>query len=469
MLWACLRFPGLAFSAAFAAIPETGPSALLDHKARQRLIAATNAEASSLGVRRGQSLAAARALCPALEVRPRDPIAEERLLTELAAWCYQFSGHVSLVPPNALLMEVGASLRLFDGWPVLAERLRSGLVGQGHAHTLAATPFAAASWVFAASADGMVLPDHEGVRRMLGALPLAQSGLPVATVASLQAMGFRRLAEVIRLPRPELTRRIGREGVNWLDRVQGHASGVLPAWQPPASFRQKIEFDAELDGSQPLLFPLRRLTRSLANLLAARDGGVQRFTLTLEHARGETTHVVVAMAAPQRDAERLFELARTRLERTALPAPARAIELEAAELPVFRPPVRDLFEPVRGDGLDWPTLDERLRARLGDAALRQIALVADHRPEYASRYGKPTDTVSPPRQRRPLWLLRRPQPMRPEPAAVLAGPERIESGWWDGDDTRRDYYIVRTAQGQHAWAYLPPGTLDGWMLHGWFA
>lgn len=469
MLWACLRFPGLAFSAAFAASPEAGPSALLDTQARQRLIAAANEEATGFGVRRGQSLAAARALCPALEARFRDHDAETRLLAELAAWCYQFSGHVSLAPPGAILMEVGASLRLFDGWPVLAERLRGGLAEQGHAHTMAATPFAAASWVFAAHADGMVLPEREGVVRMLGALSLVQAGLPATTVKSLQAMGFRRLDEVFRLPRPELTRRIGREGVNWLDRIRGQSAEPLPAWQPPASFQQKIEFDSELDGSQPLLFPLRRLTRSLANLLAARDGGVQRFTLTLEHARGETTRVIVAMAAPQRDAERLFELARTRLERTQLPAPARAIELDAEELPVFRPPVRDLFEPVRGDGLDWPTLDERLRARLGDAALRQIALVADHRPERAMRYGTPGATVSPPRRRRPLWLLPRPLPMRPDPVAVLAGPERIESGWWDGDDTRRDYYIVRTANGQQAWAYLPPGTLDGWMLHGWFA
>ncbi|MDR6641441.1 protein ImuB [Luteibacter sp. 1214] len=469
MLWACLRFPGLAFSAAFAATPEAGPSALLDTRARQRLIAAANPEATTFGVRRGQSLAAARALCPALEVRPRDREAEARLLAELAAWCYQFSGHVSLVPPGAILMELGASLRLFDGWPVLAERLCQGLSEQGHAHTMAATPFPAASWVFAAHADGMVLPEREGVIRMLGALSLDRAGLPATTVKSLHAMGFRRLDEVFRLPRPELTRRIGRDGVNWLDRIRGQATHPLAAWQPPANFQQKIEFDSELDGSQPLLFPLRRLTRALANLLAARDGGVQRFTLTLEHARGATTRVVVAMAAPQRDAERLFELARTRLERTVLPAPARAIELDAEELPVFRPPVRDLFEPVRGDGLDWPTLDERLRARLGDAALRQIALVADHRPERAMRYGTPDSTVSPPRRRRPLWLLPRPLPMRPEPTAVLAGPERIESGWWDGEDTRRDYYIVRTANGQQAWAYLPPGTLDGWMLHGWFA
>ncbi|MDF3981457.1 DNA polymerase Y family protein [Luteibacter sp. PPL201] len=469
MLWACLRFPGLAFSAAFAAAPEAGPSALVDQQARQRLIALPNAEAAIQGVRRGQSLAAARALCPALVVRLRDRDAEASLLAELAAWCYQFSGHVSLVPPQAILMEVGASLRLFDGWPRLVEQLREGLSAQGHTHTIAATPFPAAAWVFAASADGLALHDIDGVRRLLGSLPLTQSGLPTAAIKGLQAMGFRRLDEVFHLPRPELTRRIGRQALGWLDRLRGEAPTALPAWQPPADFRQRIEFDAELDGSQPLLFPLRRLTRALANQLAARDGGVQRFTLTLEHARGESTRVVVAMAAPQRDAERLFELARTRLERTTLDSPARALELHADELPTFRPPVRDLFEPIKGDGLDWATLDERLRARLGDAALKQIEQVADHRPERAWRYAAPHASVSPPMQRRPLWLLRRPEPLGTDPV-LLAGPERIESGWWDDGDVRRDYYIVRTPQGQQAWAYRPAGSRDGeWMLHGWFA
>jgi protein ImuB len=469
MLWACLRFSGLAFSAAFAAVPDDGPCALLDDNARRRGIAIANEQARALGVRRGQSVAAARALCPALSVRQRDKPAEQRLLAELAAWCYQFSAHVSLAPPQALLMEVGASLRLFDGWPILSQRLREGLDAQGHRHTLAAAPFAAAAWVLAACADGTVLQHPEQLQRMLGEIALPQSGLPAATVTALHAMGFRRLHEVFRVPRPELTRRIGRDGVHWLDRLRGQSSDVLSAWQPPANFAQRIEFDAELDGSQPLLFPLRRLTQSLANMLAARDGGVQRFVLKLEHVRDAVTTIPIEMAAPQRDATRLFELARTRLERSVLPAAARAMELCAEQLPVFRPPLRDLFEPVHGDGLDWPTLDERLRARLGEAALRQLSIVADHRPERAWRYGEPSAVTIADKRPRPLWLLSRPILLRPAPSAVLAGPERIESGWWDGGDLRRDYYIVRTTQGQRAWAFLPAGTLDGWMLHGWFA
>jgi protein ImuB len=73
------------------------------------------------------------------------------------------------------------------------------------------------------------------------------------------------------------------------------------------------------------------------------------------------------------------------------------------------------------------------------------------------------------RQLRPLWLLTRAIPLRGPAPRILAGPERIESGWWDGGDARRDYYVVQTREGQRAWAFLAPGASDGWMLHGWFA
>ncbi|HET8818420.1 MAG TPA: DNA polymerase Y family protein, partial [Xanthomonadaceae bacterium] len=70
---------------------------------------------------------------------------------------------------------------------------------------------------------------------------------------------------------------------------------------------------------------------------------------------------------------------------------------------------------------------------------------------------------------RPGWLLPRPAPLR-DPGRVLGGPERIESGWWDGGEVRRDYYLVETRGGQRAWAFRPAGEQGGpFMLHGWFA
>ena len=51
---------------------------------------------------------------------------------------------------------------------------------------------------------------------------------------------------------------------------------------------------------------------------------------------------------------------------------------------------------------------------------------------------------------------------------MLAGPERIESGWWDGGDVQRDYYIARRADGARLWIYRECGGARRWFLHGIF-
>ena len=48
------------------------------------------------------------------------------------------------------------------------------------------------------------------------------------------------------------------------------------------------------------------------------------------------------------------------------------------------------------------------------------------------------------------------------------GPERIESGWWDGKGIARDYYIVRRTGGARLWVFQERRTRC-WYLHGVFA
>ena len=79
----------------------------------------------------------------------------------------------------------------------------------------------------------------------------------------------------------------------------------------------------------------------------------------------------------------LCELVRSRLERVALTQPVCGIALVARDLPTLRPQHQDLFEPKRAQALDWDELAERLRAHLGDSAVRRLAAAADHRPEKA--------------------------------------------------------------------------------------
>jgi len=48
------------------------------------------------------------------------------------------------------------------------------------------------------------------------------------------------------------------------------------------------------------------------------------------------------------------------------------------------------------------------------------------------------------------------------------GPERIETGWWDGDDIRRDYYVARNRRGARLWVYQDLRSVANWYLHGIF-
>ena len=59
-----------------------------------------------------------------------------------------------------------------------------------------------------------------------------------------------------------------------------------------------------------------------------------------------------------------------------------------------------------------------------------------------------------------------------QPWVLRDGPERIESGWWDGADVRRDYFVAESPRGETVWIYRDHryGIDDGeWFLHGVFA
>src|SRR5690606_30235016 len=109
------------------------------------------------GVRSGQPLAAARALQADLAAWARDTEAEGLLLASLADTLYRYSGEVSLAPPRAVLVEVGASLGLFGGWPALERRLRRDFDGWNLAYRLVAAPVAGGARVLAGTHDGLAL------------------------------------------------------------------------------------------------------------------------------------------------------------------------------------------------------------------------------------------------------------------------------------------------------------------------
>jgi protein ImuB len=467
MLWTCINLPHLAMDGILRRHPAAGPLVLVDGPVNARTIVSANETARAAGLHVGQRLSAAQTLLSQFEAIPYDRASVDRWHQFLAAVAYRYSSEVSLLP-HAIVLEVSGSMGLFGPWPRLESMLRMDFTALGFRHRMAAAPTAHAAHVLTTVSDGQAVLSADALRNALQRVPIAKSRLPAHAIAALPGMGIRTLGQVLALPRDGLRRRFGAELLASLDRLTGDRPSGLATYRPPDTFDLRIELLHEVENRSALVFPVRRMVDDLAAYLAGRDGGVQRFLLRLEHREGRYTEVPVGLLAPERDGAMLFEFARGRLEHVVLPAPVLALRLIARDLPAFVPAGRDLFDERPANALPIGQLRERLRARLGDRAVYRLGSTTDPRPELAQAVadaGAGYDEPSP----RPTWLLARPIPLRGPSPRILAGPERLETGWWDGAEACRDYYVVETSLGQRAWAFCQPGEQGGWMLQGWFA
>ena len=391
-------------------------------------------------------------------------------LQRLAAWCYQYSSQVCVPGDrNGLFLEAGASERLFGRTQELGERLAGELDELGYLARTGSAPTPEAAWL--AAGEGLYINDPGRIRRQLGALPLTRLHLDTAQQAALERMGFRQLRDLLRLPRKALTRRFGPALPDYLDRMLGVRPDPRAMYHPPEHFSSNLELPAEVHGCQGLLFPLKRLLEELCGVLRGGDNAVQSVHVVLGHEDHEDSRIALGLQSPTQDAGRLMRVLRERMERLQMPQAVRAISLEAPTLLKFNAGQHSLFRDTPEEQRqDIEQLAERLQARLGKQSVTGLTGVEDHRPEYSWRR-RPLDEH--PRcmalPHRPAWLLPDPVGCRIENYEILAGPERIESGWWDGRDCRRDYFIVRDRRGGTLWAFREYKPRPGWYLHGLFS
>ena len=376
-------------------------------------------------------------------------------LEPIAAWACQFTPKVALEPPNELVAEVEGSLRYFGGIEELMLALRAGLAELGVTASIASANTArAALW----------LARGEGASS-LEELPISVTGLETAF---FQSIGVSTIGELLRLPRGGLARRCGPEVLDQLDRALGTLNEPRDFFAPPERFDARLELRAEVTHAEALLFAARRLLVQLEGLLAARHAGIRGFTLTLIHCNGTRAAIDVKLASPARAAERFGQLLRERLALLELEEPVEALRIEAADFIPLGAHSRGLFGDAAAEGEDWAKLIERLQARLGRAAVYGLTTSPDHRPEYAWRRVEPGDWDAREFRQpgpRPTWLAE-PRRLKEAQCALLAGPERIECGWWDGDEAKRDYFIAQLGNSSLAWIYREAGE---WYLHGLFA
>ena len=485
MLWAALFFPALPLDVYARAWTEAESARrfVVSSGGRVPHVVAANAAAREAGVRRGHAISGALALAPDIALRDRDPGAEEEALAQLATWVLQFTPQTSLALPSAIVAEVGGSARLFGGLRRLVARLSQGVRAQGYGVELAFAPTPTAALLLARARRRTLVREPHDLPQALAPLPLALTGADPAALEMLASAGVTTFGEAAALPRDALARRCGSALLDIIDRALARTADPRVPFVPPPRFARRLELPAPVADAEALSFALNRVVHELAAWLTARGLGAVQLSLTLAHEhylqrRGlQPTVVPFRLGAPARAAAHLNGVLRERLARVALPAPVEALTLTSEETAPLAGRNLGLLPGDEADAAIVPLVD-RLRARLGDDAVTRIVPHAEHRPELALRDATPASANAAPLPDapRPLWLLAEAQPvghlLEQSPWVLKDGPERIESGWWDGRDVKRDYFVTETTHVETVWLYRAHRYVidDGeWFLHGLFS
>lgn len=442
--------------------------------------------------------------------------------THLAWWALQFTPRVARLE-DAVVLEVHASERLFGGAMMLRERI----VNEAQAHGVQSSAHAStalAAIALARQAASQTQDDAHTAAR-LDKLPLKVLTGVATHESTLSRLGCRTLADVRALPRGGLSRRFGAPLLQTLDQAYGLAPETFEWLTLPAVFDARLELPGRVESAPALLFAASRLLQQLCAWLAGRQAGIMAFTLRWLHAwhkrdEGKGDEWTVRLGSPTRDYTRLSRLLAEHLQRIQLHAPVSDISLHADEIEALPLSSQALFQEFREDQLSAApdalvtpaaqraqrdallALLEKLSVRLGPERVLQAQVQADHRLECAQQWHPAAERLSvtfrqpsrlaqqPPiaETPQPCWLLPEPLPLALDRTwgqhpiyqgqlTLLAGPHRIEAGWWDPDTHHdritRDYYLASSPQAGLLWIYKRHQSVDDtrspWYLHGIFA
>jgi protein ImuB len=515
MLWLALHFRHLPLEVFTRGVqPNAQLIAITSGIETGATVVAANRPAQARGVCAGMSVSAACALASGLHTIARDSAKEHATLKRIAAWSLQFTSLVSIADSGEILLEIEGSLKLFGGLNKLHQHIARGIAELGFNASIACAPTPLAAQWFARAGVNVRLQHQDALRHALAKLPADLICDNATTRDLLESFGARTLGDCLQLPRDGLARRAGQRLLDQLDRALGARPDPRLPFVAPQTYSAALPLPAPVSQADALLFAARRLLAELCGWLSATGHGVQRPKFEFIHEKQIVTIITLELASASRDLDHLTTLLRERLARTELPCAAIEIAIASGRVTPLASHNLAFLPDSAGQAESASRFVERLNARLGANTICGLTPHADYRPERAWRACQPgaaanagveedaahsrqasrtlnhqlnrplTQPLTHPLTR-PLWLLTTPKPLRetgetnaaphdPQdheggPLSLLAGPERIEAGWWDGQHVARDYFVARNAAQSLLWIYRERNVAARWYVHGFFS
>lgn len=486
MLWLALYFPNLHLNSLVradsdSAMDDTSIPAIVLINSHRELVQ-LNARAVEEGLRAGMQLGTASAIHGELQFYNLDEMLESKRLNELALQCYALSSDVVVrEAQRCLLIEFSGMLKLYADVQSYMQAVMAQLQTESvdMRYALAPSPLLAellARWQHLLAEPCLFAPQAE---QALHSLPISCLNVAAKTVQKLQRLGLERIGELMALPDADLSMRLGKDFVAYLQQLKATAKPVLLRFSLPEYFQSSLSFESEVHSASALLFPAKRLFERMERFLRRRSQTVQHIECVLCMRDKRVQKVSLISGHPESGAQHWHDLLRLKFDYLKLDAPVLGMELQANALLSLEVEPQDLFDTEVSVRSVSATLN-RLEARLGPERLVRPVLKDAHVPEQSFEYQAASSInkqnrqwqVSEPLREyadntlRPSVLLEQPTALA-ETVRIVHGPERVQTAWWQDQPVTRDYFVALNAHKQLLWVFRDAE--QQWFVHGLFA
>lgn len=494
---------------------DTRPCLIVTKQNNALHISALNDSAAKIGLEVGLPLANGRAICPDAQVFDADPVADAKLLEDVADWCDRFTPLVALDPPYGLLLDISGCAHLFGGEAIMLRTICHALQRQGFIvnASVAGTP-ACAQTLSRAGHNVVVATGNEA--RAVANLPVFALAADQSITSGLRRAGLKTIGDVAARKPHEITARFGASFTNLLQQTLGYSDAPISPRKPLPDFMVEKQFADPVVTDTVISVALSDLARRLAYAMGRHGKGARQLEASFFRTDGAVRILAVQAARPVTRSEMIDRLFRERLDAIADPLDPGfgfdLIRLSASHVEIVVQEQRDFDAHVR-DNDDVASLIDRISARIGRRNIVVHLPCDTHIPERAERTASaqhhinaamtanwPSPVAGEP-PLRPLHLFDPPEQITAVATAPdgpphrfvwrrvthkamrVEGPERIAMEWWrTSNATRtRDYFRVENEEGLRFWIYreglygseLTDKSSDSvepkWFIHGMFA
>lgn len=458
------------------------PFAVVEDRGNMQVLSSLSVAASGEGLRAGQPLRDAQAMCPQLLTRLANRHADAAFLATLRRWAGKFSPWVADEPPAGLIVDLTGCAHLFGGEEPLAFQVEQDCNDMGLSVQIGIADTVGAAWALAryTGRESTATRSGDDIRQeayatraraakrrhwerggpapgrndpvprahriapggrmhtILSPLPVAALRLPEETVTGLARVGLRTIGDLIGLPRAALSRRYGLEVVRRLDQALGAVREPVSPARPPLQFAVRLTLPEPIGLDQDVMAAIDRLLPELEKRLAAGGRGARRLRLQLFRSDSSLQTVEIGLARPSADPDRIRPLLIMKLDEIDAGFGIDCVRIEAhVTEPVYDRQVRGHLDAAAAAQARMSSdmrLDDllgRLGARIGLERITRLHPADSHIPEktahrVAAAWSDPATDWPRASTPRPLVMW------RPEPVTAAQEPRLTECFRWRG-------------------------------------